>query len=93
MAASAKRSPNPRSKGADPVAALTTTRIDSFPAFLQALHASQYTGPLTLHCFLGVPQLAEFPAPPAPTTKIPLTRGQARRQGLTTAPAKPHSSR
>lgn len=78
---------------ADTVIPLALDRVRSFPDLLELLHQAKYTGAITLHCFLGVPQQAEFAAPPPPAVKIPLTASKPARRGLTTSGRKPHSTR
>ncbi len=69
------------------LAAFTTA--SSFAEALDAIFRAKYTGPLVLHCYMGVPQDAELPPPPAAPTRISLR--PKKRRGLTPPAPQPHS--
>lgn len=62
----------------------TLTTCASFPEILTALHAAQYTGPITFHFASGQPKLAELPIPTPTTLIVPLDRRKSSRRATST---------
>jgi hypothetical protein len=79
----------------DELTALLST-VDGFSSLAAALYSEKYTGPLTLHFNLGIPEAVE-PPPPRPV-RIPLKRSRrtpsrspAPHRDLTAPAPVPHS--
>ena len=70
----------------------TLASASSFPELLAAIHASRFTGKLTLRFYLGQPEAAELPpaTPPTPTV-VPLAKVKRAKRVLTPAPSVPHA--
>ena len=70
--------------------------VTSFAEALAAIHAANYTGSFTVHCFSGAPQELELP-PDRPTpfrvrlAKTLRSPKAAPAGGLTPSPSVPHS--